>query len=186
MKLVEMKNWELKPSEEVWGLLPFKALLDRDDTEEKEIATKELLFIFFWCDIKSDYIQIDEENREEEIAKDIGLPKGWVKDHVIDEAIELFEKLSGSVIQRLYRQTLQAASDIGDYLENTKEVLAERDMNNKPVTDISKVTGAIQKIPKLMADLSAAYKEVIKEQENLEGKKKGSQTFNIFERGLDI
>ena len=184
MKLIEMKNWELRASEEVWGLIPFKKLLDRDSTEEKQIANKEILFVFFYCDIKSNYLQMSEVKRAEEIKKDIGLPADWEKDAEIDAAIELYKKLSTTVIGKLYRQASKAASDVGDYLENTKELLNERDMNNKPVTDISKITTAIQRVPKLMADLRAAYNEVVKEQESLEGKKKGSQTMNMFEDGI--
>lgn len=186
MKLVQMKNWELVASEELWGLTPFKKILERDDSPEKEIAMKELLYIFFWCDIKSDYLQIPVTERGSEIAKDIGLPEDWSPDSILNEAIALYEKNSTSIIQKLYKQTLKAASDIGDYLEHADKLLAERDMHNKPVTDISKLTAAIQRIPKMMSDLSAAYKEVVKEQEDLSGKRKGSQEFNVFEKGLDI
>ena len=35
-----------------------------------------------------------------------------------------------------------------------------------------------------MADLKAAYKEVVKEQEDNENKKKGSKSFNTFEDGF--
>lgn len=186
MKLFEMKNWELRVSEEAWGLIPFSKILERDDTEEKEIANKEVLFVYFWCDIKSDYLQIDPAHREEEIKKDIALPDNWVKDEVIDAAIKLYETRSVSVVQKLYRQMLKAASDVGDYLENTDDLLAERDSNGRPVTDINKVTAAIEKAPKIMEQLNKAYKEVVKEQEDLENKRKGSRAFNVFESGLNI
>lgn len=186
MKLIEMRNWEIKTSEELWGLVPFSELLKRDKTKDKQLAMKELLFVYFFVDVKSDYLQLDPITREKEIKKDIGLPEDWELDKVVSDCIELYEKLTTSVIQKLYRQTIKAASDIGDYLENTKSLLDERDLNGKPVTDISKITMAIQRVPKLMSDLSAAYKEVVKEQESMEGKKKGSQSFNTFEQGLTI
>lgn len=184
MKLITVKNWELQASEETWGLIPFKTLLERDKTKEKEIANKELLFIFFYCDIKSDYINMPPHQREEEIKKDVGLPEEWVIDDDMRQAIDLYEKLTSSIIQKLYKQAIKSASDVGDYLENTKKLLEERDANGKPVTDISKITASIQRVPKLMSDLKAAYSEVIKEQESTEGRKKGSQTMNTFEDGL--
>lgn len=184
MKLVQMKNWELIASEEIWGLGPFKKILERDKTKDKTKAHKELLFIYFYCDIKSDYLQLSEAYREQEIKNDIGLPSGWKKDDVIADAIKLYEDRSVSVIGKLYKQASKAASDIGDYLENTKELLDERDVNGKPIYDISKITAAIDKVPKLMANLKAAYKEVVKEEESLEGRKKGSQTMGMFEDGL--
>ena len=186
MKLVEFKNWELTASEEIWGLTPFAKLLKRDKTKDKEQANKELLFIFFFCDIKSNYLQMNQVDRIEEIKKDIGLPEDWKIDPDLQQAIDLYIKLTGSVIEKLYRQATKAASDVGDYLENTDQLLAERDMNGKPVTDITKITASIDKVPRLMANLRAAYEEVVKEQRSTEGRKKGSQTMNTFEDGLTI
>ena len=37
-----------------------------------------------------------------------------------------------------------------------------------------------------MRDLKTAYTEVVKEETNLDGKQKGSKTFNTFEDGLDF
>jgi len=187
MKLFEMTNWDLQVSEEVWGLQPFSKILKRDKSKGKEKANKEVLFVYYFCDVKSPYVIItDIEKRTENIKNDVGLPAKWKMDKVIEEAIELYERSSESVIQKLYKQSLQAASDVGDYLANSKEILAERDDRGKPVVDISKITTALGKVPKLMEDLSKAYKQVIKEQEDLEGKKKGSRSFNTFEQGLTI
>lgn len=185
MKLFEMKNWVLTVSEEAWALSAFKKILDRDKSKDKTIALKEMSFIYFYSDIKSDYQYItNKEDRINEIIKDIDLPKNWKIDNVIQEAINLYEKLSKTIIQTLYTQTLKAASDIGEYFSNTKELLAERTSSGSTVTDISKITASIQRVPKLMADLKAAYKEVIKEQEDNVGKKKGSKTMGMFEDGL--
>ena len=185
MKLLEMKNWQLQASEEIWGLLPFAKILKRDKTKDKTTANKELLFIYFFCDVKSDYTTItDESERVSEIAKDIGLPEDWKPDNHVFHAIDIYNKRSQTVIQKLYKQTLKAASDVGYYLNNTKQLLDERDTNGKPVYDISKITAAIEKVPKLMKNLQEAYKEVVKEQEDNSNKKKGSKSFNVFEEGI--
>lgn len=185
MKLFKFEKWQLIVSEEAWGLKPFKAILDRDKTKEKERATAEILFIWYWADMKSDYLVMDEPARLKELKKDIvGLPEGWEPDELVKAGIALFQKHE-TVIEKLYRQASIAGSDIGDYLENTKALLAERDMQGKPVNDIGKMTTAVQKVPKLMGDLKLAFKEVIKEQEDNENKKKGSRKFNTFEEGFD-
>ena len=183
MKLFEMRNWQLQVSTNAWGLSAFKKLLDRDKTKEKETALKEMLFIYFYCDIKSDYLTMDKITRVNEIKNDIGLPKKWKLDKAMDDAIALYLKPI-TVIEKLYRQTNTSVAAIGNYLENTAELLAERDNNGKPVTDIAKITASVQKVPKLMSDIKSAYKEVVKEQEDNENKKKGSKIFNIFEDGF--
>lgn len=185
MKLIEFKNYKLTVPEEVWGLKTFKKLLDRDKTKDKVNASKEMLFIFHYCDIRSDFQHIlDNDEKIKEVKKEVGLKESWKIDKDIKAAIELYKDLSTTVIEQLYLNSVQAASDIGNYLSNTKILLEERDKNGKPTVDISKITQAVQRVPKLMADLKDAYKEVVKEKEAMEDKTKGSRKFNMFEDGL--
>lgn len=186
MKLFSLKGWNLTVSEEAWGLVPFKKILERDTTKEKENALREMLFVYFFCDIRSNYLHMDEETRVKEIKHDIGLPDDWEYDEVMREATDYYTHISKSVIQQLYEDTLMSARAIGAYLRDTEVLLKERDAQGKPVYDITKITNANEKVPKLMANLKAAYKEVIKEMEDTENKKKGSKSFNTFEDGLTI
>ena len=47
MKLFHMKDWQLIVSEETWGLLPFKRILDRDKTKTKSRANAEMLYLYY-------------------------------------------------------------------------------------------------------------------------------------------
>ncbi len=184
MKLFEMKEYNLQVSEEAWGYIPFKKLLERDKSKEKEKAFKDILFVWNFCDIRSNYTYIaNEEDRIEEIKKDIGLPKNWKFDKEIKDAINFYNKFN-TINERLYRDSIKAANAISEYLSKTEELLKERNIQGNYVTDISKITTALSKIPKLMSDLKTAYKEVVKEKEDLQGKKKGSKEFNLYEDGL--
>ena len=51
MKLFEMKDFTLNVTVEAWGLLPFKTILKRDKGRNKEVAFKEMLFIYYYTDI---------------------------------------------------------------------------------------------------------------------------------------
>lgn len=181
MKLFIMKGWDLQVTEEAWGISAFKTLLDRDKSKEKQICIKEMSFIYFFCDIKSDFLILPENERADGIKSEIGLPNKWKVDKDIEEAIRVYKKYSQTTIQRLYQQALKSAQDVGNYLEKTDELLEERDERGKPVIDIAKITTSLQRIPKLMTDLKSSYKEVVKEQEDMEGKKKGSRTMGMFE-----
>jgi hypothetical protein len=186
MKLFEMKDWVLTVSEEAWGLEPFHKILKRDKTKHKTKALAEMLFVWYFCDIKSNYLVMSRDTRIENLKKDInGLPPTWEPDDVIKDAVKFYMQFK-TITQKLYEDALVSATDIGDYLSNTKALLAERDAQGKVVTDIAKITASVQKMPKLMQDLKIAYKEVVKEQEDNSGKKKGSKTFNTFEQGLDF
>lgn len=182
-----MRDFTLHVTEEAWGLLPFKAILKRDKSRTKELAFKEMLFIYYYTDMRSDYISISDNSiRYKEIAKDIGLPDGWKIDDVIKEAIRYYDSMSLSPIARLYRSSLKAADDVSKYLEKTDELLEERTQNGGTVTTLAMVTGSLKSVPIIMRDLKAAYKEVLSEQKELEGRTKGSRVMGFFEDGLEI
>lgn len=185
MKLFELKNGDLSVDPAVYGLIPFKNILKKDKSRNKETALKEMLFIYYYTDIRSFYLIMSNlDERASEIRKDIGLPEDWKIDKVIQEAINFYESRSLTVIGKLYKNSLKAANDISEYLTMTDVLLAERDDKGKPVNDISKITMAITKVKGIMQDLKAAEKEVLKEQKELEGRTKGSKTMSIFEEGL--
>lgn len=187
MKLFEMRDFTLFVTEEAWGLLPFKAILKRDKNRNKETAFKEMLFIYYYTDIRSDYVYIiNDKERCKEIIKDIGLPSDWKIDEVIKNAINFYNSMSLSPIAKLYKSSLKAADDISKYLEMTDVLLAERTDKGATVTTLATITGSLKSVPIIMKDLKAAYKEVLAEQKELEGKTKGARSFGLFEDGFTI
>lgn len=182
MKLFEMKQWELTVREEAWGLAPFAKILKRDKTKDKSKALKDMLFIWHYSDIKSDFQYItDDVERAEVVINEINLPTTWKIDKVIEEGIRCYNEHSTTIIETLYRQTLKGASAVGEYLGNSDTLLKERDAHGKVVNDIAKITSSIQKVPKMMSDLKDAYREVVKEKEDMDNRKKGSRTMNMLE-----
>ena len=179
-----LRDYVLTVEDNMWGLIPFKKILKRDKSRDKDRALKEMLFIYYYSDIKSDYLIIDSKFRIEEIKKDIGLPEDWRIDSVLQEAIDFYEERSLTVVGKLYKNALLAANDISEYLTKTKELLEERDDRGKPVTTLTTIVGGISKIKTVMQDLKAAEKELIKERIETEGKMKGKQSMGMFELGL--
>ena len=187
MNLIEFDKgtYSVKYSPLLLTLEPFKKIIDRDKTKGKEIAIKEISFIAFFADIRSDYMYIvNDEERARELVNDLELPKNWKIDATIKQAIEFYTSRSTTVNSSIYKSAYKAAIDISNYLNKTDALLSERDENGKVVTDISKITSALEKVPKIMANLNSAHTELIKEQKITEGRTKGSKTFNIFEDGL--
>ena len=181
-----LRDYVLTVEDNMWGLIPFKKILKRDKSRDKDRALKEMLFIYYYSDIKSDYLIIDSKFRIEEIKKDIGLPEDWKIDSVLQEAIDFYEERSLTVVGKLYKNALAAANDISEYLTKTKELLEERDERGKPVTTLTTIVGGISKIKTVMQDLKAAEKELIKERIETEGRMKGQQQMGMFESGLSI
>lgn len=179
-----LRDGVLTVDDNLWGLEPFKKVLKRDKSRNKDLALKEMLFIYYYTDIKSDYLIIDSKFRKEEIIKDIGLPDDWKVDSILQDAINFYEERSLTVIGKLYKNALLAANDISEYLTKTKELLEERDDRGKPVTTLTTIVGGISKIKVVMQDLKAAEKELIKEKIETDGRMKGQQAMGLFEAGI--
>lgn len=185
MKLFEMKEFTLSVSDEAWGISYFKNILKRDKNRTKETSFKEMLFIYYYSDIRSDYVYIiNDKERCKEIIKDIGLPSDWKIDSVIQEAVNYYNSMSLSPIAKLYKSSLKAADDISRYLESTDELLKERTLNGSVVNTLATITASLKSVPVIMKDLKAAYKEVLTEQKDMDGKTKGSRSFGLFENGI--
>ena len=181
-----LRDGILTVDDNLWGLEKFKKILKRDKSRNKDLALKEMLFIYYYTDIKSDYLIIDIKLRTNEIIKDIQLPDNWKIDSIMEDAINFYEERSLTVIGKLYKNALLAANDISEYLTKTKELLEERDDRGKPVTTLTTIVGGISKIKVVMQDLKAAEKELIKEKVETEGRMKGQQQMGMFESGLTI
>lgn len=177
-------SYNVRISEEVLLLKPFKAIFDADKSKSKDQALNEFAFIWFYTDIKSPYQAIiDPKIREEEILKSIDLPKSWKRNKVIDAAIEFYRERSKSIVHQLYDAAMIAADSVNDVFTNSKDLIASSD---DKITAAQKVVQALEKVPKVMQSLRDIEKELLKEIDDKEGKKKGSREFALYEDGLEI
>ena len=186
MRLLQFKkeSYEVTFTEECTLLVPFKRILDRDKSKNKELAVKEISFIYLYSDITSEYQAIiDKEERLDEIKKDINLPKNWKIDKILEEAIEFYTIRSRTIVHSLYDSAMIAASAINDVFSNAKNLINDSD---DKIAATQKIITALEKVPKIMANLKEAEKELLKQIEEKDGKKLGSKTMNTFEDGLTL
>lgn len=185
MKLFELNRltYEIEISPEALLLEPFKKIVDRDKSKTKDTAKKELALIYHYCDIRSDYSGMDNKTKLSQIIDNLKFNKNYTPDKLVTEAMEFYMSFK-TPVEILYEGAVIAAQAVDEYLRKTKELLEERDINGKIVTDIAKVTASIEKLPKIMSNMKAAEKELVKEKKETEGRMKGSKTMNVFEDGL--
>lgn len=187
MKLFHLntKTYEVEFSEEALLLEPFSVLFKRDKTEHKDIAVKEMAFIYFFIDLRSDYIAIlDEDERKEEIIKDLKLPKSWKPDKKVENAIAFYKEKSGTVSARLLEDSYLAVDKVSKYLRdvNLDETVTIKGQV-KPKHDVKKIADTIKLVPSLLSSLKQAETVYLNEKEESKSKS-GSRDFNTFERGL--
>lgn len=180
MNLFQMENWNLTISEQTWGLVPFKKLLDKDKSPEKERAIKEVTFVWFYCDIKSDYQYIlNPEERAKEIKKDLKLPSAWKITKDVQAAIDFYRERSTTTSSKIFEDSMYIANTLSSKL---RKIVDDEDTN--PNTYIKLIDG-LKKMPELIKTIKQAEKEVLKEIS--ENKKNiGSQQKGMFEEGFKL
>lgn len=174
MKLFKYEGYEVKVAPEALTLKPFKKLWDRDKTKSKERATLELAFLFFYCDPRSDYQYIvDDEDRLEAVKEGIGFDKDWTPDILIQKAVALYKTFDSTAAMLLRMANLG--------VEKMRGLLT--DMEPTDTKSLKEYLMAMKLIPEVASMIQEAEKALNTEEEY--GEAKGSVEKGMFEDGLD-
>ena len=113
------------------------------------------------ADPRSDYQYIiDEEVRQEEIIKGLGMPEKWKPDEAIKRAIAFYESFK-PISAGLLEDTRVAVNKLREMLREID--LKKEDSNHKPVYTLNTVTATIKQIPSLVKDLDEAERTLAQE-----------------------
>lgn len=182
-------NYEVEVEPEALMLAPFNALYKKDKTKSKDKFMKQMAFIWFMHDTKSDYAYItDPVEKAQEIQIDLDMIKRGSEtlytSKELEEAEEFYKSFR-TITEELYVGASTAASVVIKQLKDAEGLLKQVEpRTGKPLYTLKDINGVIQQIPKIMRDLKLALKEVILEQKDNEGKSTGSKDFNLFEDGF--
>jgi hypothetical protein len=174
MKLFKYEDYEVKVAPEALLLKPFKKIWDRDKSKHKDKATQELSFLYFYCDPRSDYQYItDDETRLDAVKRGIGFANDWKPDTIIKAAITFYNTFDSNAA-RLLRL---AAREI-DKAQQALDSMTPTDYKS-----IKEQFGAMKIIPEIASMIQEAEKALNTEDEF--GEATGSIEKGMFEDGLD-
>ena len=165
----------------VLEMKPFKALVARDKSKGKIKAKTELAFIWFWCDYKSDFSGIaDEEKKLREILNIVDLPKEWAIDNTIKDAITFYKNITKTTTIILLEQTRKTIDKLSTFLE---KIDFEETVDGKPKWDMKKIVDTTNQIPNLINTLKQLETKVKEEQDILDKKIRGDRELAVWEDG---
>lgn len=178
LKLFKYEGYKIVISEEAFALKPFRQIWQRDKTINKDRAIMELGFIYFFCDPRSDYqYLVDDNERMEAIKEGEGLPAKWQPDKVVTEAMNFY--MSFKPISALLLE------DTRFMVDKFRAKLRSIDFDSLEVKEFKEITGIVKQITPLVKDLDEAEKALNSEIRN-SGKMRGSGEKTIFEDDLAI
>lgn len=174
MKLFKYEGYEIRIAPEALTLKPFKKIWERDKSKTKDRAMMEFGFLYFYCDPRSDYQYIvDDEDRMEAVKQGEGLEPSWKPDATLKAAIEFYNSFDSSAAI-----LLRAAAEAVNKVRDTLSDLAPDD--TKTLKDYLMALKMIPEVAAMIQDAEKALNE-----ENEFGEAKGSIEKTLFDDGLD-
>lgn len=183
IRLFKYEGYKMVIEPEALLLIPFKRIWQRDRSQNKDRAMMELGFIYFFCDPRSDYQYLtDEEQRKQAIKEGEGLPDKWEPDKVVLAAMDFYNSFKPTSAL-LLEDTRYAVDKLRKLLRDID--LTQTDDKGKPIYTLNTITATIKQVPSLVKDLDDAEKAIAKES-MVAGKMRGQGEKTIMEDGLNI
>lgn len=183
MQLFQLINYSVTFDPITMTIKAFSDIRDKNNGDEA-MTLKELSFVWFFCDMRSDYIAIiDEDDREEAIREGVALPKDWRKSDEVIRAIDYYKENSRTPSSGLYDASIAAASFVENQLKNPQALLDKVDAKGTYVYKLDNITKMLKDLPDIMKKLHEARTQVVKEAE-ANGGLKGGKEKAVFEDGI--
>ena len=148
---------------EIFLVTEFKNLLNKDQSKNKELAFKELTYIYLAFYLICSFSQYTELERHEEALRDSGLTEEEFNNPVFREACRKYRTLQESNLSvRMLNAAKLGAQQFIDYFTIIAD-LNERDVNGKPVFDAKKHFETMSKMHDLHEELTSLENLVKKE-----------------------
>jgi hypothetical protein len=182
MQLFQLRKYQVIFEPQTMMLKPFADI--RDKNEDEDLTLKELSFIWFFTDVRSDFQSIiDEDIRKEEIIKAISLPKEWEPDETVIKGIKFYKEYSKTPSSSLYDASVKTVEFIEKELKNPEALLEKTDSRGNPIYKLDSLLTMLNKIPDAMEKLKKAKDQVIREMEE-QSQLKGQKVKSMFEDGI--
>lgn len=181
MKLLEFKDYRLNVSDEAFLVKPIRKIFNSDRSVNKENFFKQMSYLYFMVDPRSDYSYIiDEDERAQAIIEQEGLEPKFKPSKELQEAMEIYKKLTTTTSTMLLQDTRIAVDKVRRFLRDV-DLNAVDLKTGKPIYTVSSVTTAIKQIPQLAKDLMETEKLVAKEIEEQGRARGGNEKKKLFE-----
>lgn len=175
MRLFARKDYKLTVDPLVYTLKSFKKLDQRDRTVNKSQLEKELAFIYFVYDPRSDLqFIVDEQDRIEKARELIGLDNKFKIDNDLQKAIDVYLSMTETSASLLIK-------DLKVGVEKLRRYLRDAEVDDET---FDKYTRALKELIPLSQKLSETERTVIREVEEISNSR-GDRAMTILDSGFD-
>lgn len=179
MELFTYKQDKVEVSPIVLTIPLFKKLHDRDKSKGKINVHKELSYIYFMCDYKSDFNDIlDETKRNKEIGRVLFNDENYQPDELIKECMLFYKQRQETLSSHLLEGAKTAIGKIDSFFRDLD--LTKLDEKGKPIYNVSQITTTINKLGETVKGLKE-LEDVVKKEREEAVRARGGGTLGMFE-----
>lgn len=143
---------ELSISPQILMIKEFAELAKKRGRKGKARLNAELSAIWFFVDMRSPYMRMDEEERWSYIKEDVlYMFVDWEVDQHINACIDKYREMSRTRSMDTLESAWKAQTELDNFLGNVN--LNERDNNGKPVFNAKQIMDMINSLPKTVKSL---------------------------------
>ena len=157
--LVSESELKVYPSPYARDIKVFSEIIERDNTESKEVARKELAYVYHMSSTDSVYFNYSEEDRKQEVINDY-FDSDWEPDELVDAAIARYKELTTTKEERLLESAGNAIDKLSAYLDDID--LTAVDDRGKPKHSAKDLVQNLKRIPDVVDSLRDLRKQVEK------------------------
>jgi hypothetical protein len=176
--LLEINNHLAVPSPYVLVVKEFKELYTRDKGKGKEMAVKELAYIYFKCSYNSPYTIYDGEEKESKIKESVfGEESNWKPDPTVKAACDRYLKLMDTHAVLLLKAARKSVKKLEKYFEDID--LTILDDNGKPIYSAKDLVANLTKVGDVVVGLSK-LEELVKKEDQERAVTRGGVEVNKY------
>jgi hypothetical protein len=143
---------ELSISPQILMIKEFAELAKKRGKRGKARLNAELSAIWFFVDMRSPYMRMDEKERWSYIKEDVlYMFADWEVDQHINACIDKYREMSRTRSMDTLESAWKAQTELDNFLGNVN--LNERDNNGKPVFNAKQIMDMINSLPKTVKSL---------------------------------
>lgn len=175
------ENYDVQIDPEVFLIEDFKKL--RDSRKNPELILKEISFLFFFCDLRSEFTYNQNlQERKNEIIKRINLPENYTLDDLMKNAIKTYKELALTPAAKLLQTSYIVLDNIDNQLKTID--ITKVNKNGIPIWNIKQVMDTLKAIPEVVQAIKQAEEEFLKEEETASAQMKGNRIKSLYEDGF--
>jgi hypothetical protein len=177
MDLLTIKDNVAIPSPYVLTIQEFAKIVNRDKTKSKDRSTKELAYIYFFCDHASPFSVYGEDVRSDEVKLSVFGETKWEPDSAIQAACEKYKKLKETSAVRLLIAAKESVVKLENYFKDIDLTLS--DDNGRPIFAAKDLVANLSKMGDVINGISK-LEDLVKKEKQVQSSNRGGVETNKY------